>query len=149
LHGPTASGANLQNELAAIEVQEMNLPTNQAAMGHHLRSELVYQLNGSGAQVEKRYRLRLSLRQGLSTPIVDSVSGRAQSAIMTGPLNYTLTTAASSEVITTGTATAQATYDRFQQRFATLRAARDAEIRLARALAQQVRTRLSAHLSQM
>ena len=52
-------------------------------------------------------------------------------------------------MITTGTATAQATYDRFNQRFATVRAARDAEIRLAKTLAEQVKTRLAATLSQM
>ncbi|GEO14143.1 LPS assembly lipoprotein LptE [Microvirga aerophila] len=146
LHGPTASGESLQNVLASIDVPEVKWPDNQARIGHYLRSELIYALNGSGSDVPKRYDLKLSLAQGLTTPIVDSESGRALSATLTGNLTYTLTTADGKTVITQGTATSAATYDRFEQRFATLRAGRDAEIRLARELAQQVRTRLQAAL---
>ena len=146
LHGPTASGQSLQTVLASIDVPEVEWPSNLANTGHYLRSELIYALNGSGSDVPKRYNLRLSLSQGLTTPIVDSESGRALSATLTGNLTYTLTTADGKTVITQGTATSAATYDRFEQRFATLRAGRDAEIRLARELAQQVRTRLQATL---
>jgi LPS-assembly lipoprotein len=147
LYGPTASGESLQTTLASIEVPEVEWPNEQARIGHYLRSELVYALNGSGMQVPKRYVLKLSLRQTLSTPIVDAESGRASSAIVNGVLTYTLTSPDGSRVIERGTATSSASYDRFQQRFATVRAARDAEIRLARVLAEQVRTRLSAALS--
>jgi LPS-assembly lipoprotein len=50
-------------------------------------------------------------------------------------------------VVTQGTATGTTSYDRFPQRFANVRAARDAEIRLAKLLAEQVKTRLAATLS--
>jgi LPS-assembly lipoprotein len=40
-----------------------------------------------------------------------------------------------------------ASYDRFPQRFASVRAARDAEIRVAKLLADQIRTRVAAHLA--
>ncbi len=49
--------------------------------------------------------------------------------------------------MTTGKATATASYDRSAQRFATVRAARDADIRLAKVLSEQIRTRLSAALA--
>jgi LPS-assembly lipoprotein len=147
LHGPTASGVTMQATLAAIDVPEIQWPPDQANMGHYLRSELIYALNGSGSNTPKRYILRLQLAKSLSTPIVDSETGRASSATLTGRLTYTLTNATDQQVVTQGTATSNATYDRFPQRFATVRAGRDAEIRLAKVLADQVRTRLAAALS--
>lgn len=147
LYGPTASGQQLQDVLASIEVPDRDWPQQQAVIGHYLRSELVYALNGSGADVPKRYVLDLSLSQSLTTPIVDSTSGRALAATLTGNLTYTLKARDGGAVIATGTATASASYDRFQQRFATVRASRDAEIRVAKTLAEQVRTRLSAALT--
>ncbi len=147
MYGPTASGESLQTVLASIDVPEIDWPDNQAVMGHYLRSELVYLLNGSGSATPKRYVLKMSLSRSLSTPIVDSDSGRASSAIVGGTLTYTLTNRDGSQVITQGTATNSASYDRYQQRFATVRAGRDAEIRLAKALAEQVKTRLAATLS--
>ena len=147
LYGPTASGQSLQTVLAAIEVPEVNWPEHQAVMAHHLRSELIYALNGSGMNVPKRYVLKLAMRQSLSTPTVDSDSGRASSAILNGVLTYTLTSPDGATIYTQGTATSTTSYDRFQQRFATVRAGRDAEIRLAKDLANQVKTRLAATLS--
>ncbi|WP_230531693.1 LPS assembly lipoprotein LptE [Microvirga roseola] len=147
LYGPTASGESLQTTLASIDVPELTWPEDDARFGHFLRSELIYELNGSGQQVPKRYALRLSFRDSLTTPIVDSESGRALAATLNGTLTYRLTSLDGSTVITQGTATGSASYDRFEQRFATVRAARNAEIRLAKLLAEQVKTRLAATLA--
>ncbi|WP_210496333.1 LPS assembly lipoprotein LptE [Microvirga antarctica] len=149
LYGPTASGQSLQNVLASIDVPELKWTDAQARIGHFIRSELVYDLNGSGSDTPKQFVLNLTFDETLSTPIVDSVSGRAQSATLIGNLTFTLTNKDGTKVITQGRATGQATYDRFKQRFATVRAARDAEIRLAKSLAEQIKTRLAATLSQM
>ena len=67
--------------------------------------------------------------------------------ILGGTLTYTLTSLDGKTVVTQGAATSSASFDRFPQRFANIRADRDAEIRLAKDLAQQVRTRLSAVLA--
>ncbi len=147
LYGPTASGESLQTVLAAIDVPEIRWPDNQAVMGHYLRSELIYALNGSGSETPKRYVLKLALARSLSTPIVDTETGRASSAIVGGTVTYTLTSLDGAKVYTRGSATSSTAYDRYQQRFATVRAARDAEIRLAKVLAEQVKTRLAATLS--
>jgi LPS-assembly lipoprotein len=147
LHGPTASGRSLQTELASIEVPERKWPGALANTGHYLRSELIYALNGSGSDTPKRYRLNLALSQSQSSPVVDSQIGTASSVIVGGTLTYTLTSLDGSTVIAQGTATSTTSYDRFPQRFANIRAGRDAEIRLAKTLAEQVRTRLSATLA--
>jgi LPS-assembly lipoprotein len=49
--------------------------------------------------------------------------------------------------VLTGVASANASYDRSQQRYNDLRAARDAEIRLARSLADEISLRLAAQLA--
>ncbi|MBJ6128035.1 LPS assembly lipoprotein LptE [Microvirga splendida] len=147
LHGPTPSGLTLQTELASIEVPEVEWPLRLANAGHYLRSELIFALNGSGSEIPKRYSLRLAFTESQTSPIVDSQYGTASSVIVGGTLTYTLTTLDGSTVITQGTATSTASFDRFPQRFANIRAARDAEIRLAKDLAAQVRTRLSAVLA--
>jgi LPS-assembly lipoprotein len=147
LYGPTASGESLQNVLASIDVPEIDWPDSQAVMGHYLRSEMIYALNGSGSQTPKRYVLKLALAKSLTTPVVDTQTGRATSAIIGGTLTYTLTNLDGTKVYTQGSATSSASYDRNTQRFATLRAGRDAEIRLAKVLVEQVKTRLAATLS--
>ncbi len=147
LYGPTASGESLQTTLAAIDVPEVHWPDNQARLGHYLRSELVYALNGSGSDTPKRYVLSLTLTRSLSTPIVDTETGRASSATLNGSLVYKLANPDGTTILTQGTATSSASYDRFPQRFATVRAERDAEIRLAKLLAEEVKTRLAMALS--
>ena len=147
LYGPTASGESLQNELAAIDVPEVQWPETQAVMGHNLRSELVYALNGSGSNTPKRYKLRLALARSISAPIVDTETGLASSDIVGGTLTYTLTSLDGKTIITQGSTTNYTSYERYQQRFASLRAGRDAEIRLAKVLVDQVKTLLAATLS--
>ena len=79
--------------------------------------------------------------------MVDLETGTASSVIVAGTLTYTLPSLDRKTLVTQGTATSSTSFDRFPQRFANIRAARDAEIRLAKDLAQQVKTRLSAALA--
>ena len=146
LYGPTATGEPLKDVLAAIDVQKVTTKTNREHIGHYLRSELVFDLDGSGEPPPKRYKLTLIVSDGLASPIVDAATGRAASAILNIDADYTLTNLDGTRTITKGTASASATYDRTAQRFADVRAARDAEIRAARLLAEQIRTRLAAAL---
>lgn len=142
----TQSGQSLAGTLSAIDVDEVVGSRNSETFTHYLRSELVYQLNGSGLPADKRYKLEMTFTSTLQTPIVDTATGRAQSATINGVVAYSLKTLDGSKTLTEGKATGSASYDRFVQRFASVRAARDAEIRLAKVLAEQIRTRLSAAL---
>jgi LPS-assembly lipoprotein len=147
LYGPTASGAPLQSVLASVEADEVAVPPNYERFTHYLRSELVFDLNGSGIPAPKRYRLTLAFAPRLDSSIVSSSSGRAEAAILFGEATYTLTTLNGAQVITTGKVQGSASYERSVQRFATVRAARDAEIRLAKDLADQIRTLVAVTLS--
>lgn len=146
LYGPTASGAPLAGVLAAIEVAPVQTAIGQERLGHYLRSELVFDLDGSGQPAPKRYQLALSTSEQVQTPIVSSTTGRANAATILVAVSYRLLARDGGRVIAEGTAQSTASYDRSSQRFASVRAARDAEIRVARVLAEQIRTRLATAL---
>jgi LPS-assembly lipoprotein len=145
LYGPTATGEPLRDVLASIEVEPVGTNQTKERVGHYLRSELIYELDGSGEPSPKRYKLKMAVTDSIQTPIVDSLTGRAISAIYVPNVTYTLTSL-DGKTVTTGTATFSASYDRGTQRFAVVRAARDAEIRAAKELALQIKTRLAAAL---
>lgn len=147
LYGPTASGERVDDVLAAIEVAAIATPIGQEPLSHHLRSELVFDLDGSGRPPPKRYRLEVQVSERSQSPIVDTETGRADSATLFGEADYTLTTLDGSRVIAKGRASGSATYDRSPQRFAAVRAAREAEIRLSKLLSEQIKTRLAARFA--
>lgn len=147
LYGPTASGERVDDVLAAIQVESIATPLGQEPLSHYLRSELIFDLDGSGRPPPKRYKLEIQVSERSQSPIVDTETGRADSATLFGDADYTLSTLDGTRVIAKGRASGSATYDRSPQRFAAVRAARDAEIRLSKVLSEQIKTRLAARLS--
>ncbi len=146
LYGPTASGEPMGALLAAIQVDDVVTSQGQERLGHYLRSELIFDLDGSGRPAPKRYRLKLQGSETVQTPIVSTQTGRAEAGTLVGSVRYSLESLDGGRVITDGVATATATYDRSVQRFASQRAARDAEIRLAKVLSEQIKTRIASVL---
>jgi LPS-assembly lipoprotein len=147
LYGPTASGQRMQDVLASIQVEPVLTRPLQERIGHYLRSELTFDLDGSGTPAPKRYRLTLAISESVQSPIVDTVTGRAVSATLSATATYSLLTLDGKVVVPPTNTTASASYDRSVQRFAAVRAARDANIRVARVLADQIRTRLASTLA--
>jgi LPS-assembly lipoprotein len=140
LYGPLASGGSLESELQAIAVN----PIVPERLGHYLENELAFALNGTGSTVVPKYRLTVALRERVQTPVIDTVSARATAATVIVDADYILTPVAGGEAITKGTAFSVASYDRTSQRISNLQAARDAETRNAKFIADQIRTRISA-----
>jgi LPS-assembly lipoprotein len=135
-------GAALVNDLQAIKVEPIG-----ERLGHYLGNELVFAFNGTGSNVQPRYRLYVTLRQRVQSPLIDTVGGRATSGTIFVDAEYRLVPMEGGQAISSGVAVSIASYDRSSQRFANLRAARDAEIRDAKTLADQIRTRVAADLS--
>ena len=132
----------LVEDLRAIEV----LPIKDR-IGHYLADNLITNLNGTGQTPAPKYRLTVTVSTASSTPTVSSLTNIATSATMTGDATYTLNRVAGGALVLQGVASANATYDRSQQRYNDLRAARDAEIRLARSLSDEISQRLAAQLA--
>lgn len=139
LYGPLASGGDVAGQLQAIKIEPI-----ADRMGHYLTNELIFGFNGTGAPVDPRYFLKVTLTENVQSPLIDTVTGYPTSGTVVVTATYALTPSGGGEPIAKGTATAVASYDRNSQRFANSRASRDAEIRSARLLADQIRTNIAA-----
>ncbi|TDR87122.1 LPS assembly lipoprotein LptE [Enterovirga rhinocerotis] len=147
LYGPTASGVPVQQSLAAIEVAKVTVPQGQEQLSHYLRSELVFELDGSGTVSQKRYQLAVNAAEAIQITITDTITGRADAAQLNVTARYTLTSLDGKREVLTGTAKTSATYFRDPQRFASVRAARDAEIRASKQIAEEIKNRIAAHFA--
>ena len=138
-----AAHPGLVEDLRAIEVAPI---ANR--IGHYLGENLIADLNGTGQTASPpKYRLTVTVSLGTQTPTVNSEINVATSATVTGEATFTLTKVDGGEEVLKGTASAAAAYDRTTQRYADLRAARDAEIRIARALSSEISLRLASALA--
>ena len=135
-------GRDIGAELQAVEIDPV-----PDRLGHYLHNELILAFDGTGGGAPKKYHLVITAKERILTPLVDTFSGRADSANIAVDAEYQLVRTAGGAVVTGGTAQSNASYDRSAQRFANIRAARDSEIRLAKALADQIRTRVAAALA--
>lgn len=134
-------GGDLGADLRAIRVEPA-----PDVLGHYLTDALVTDLNGTGARPAPRYRLKLTTAERVQTALIDIVTQRAQDAAVVTDVTYLLTPIDSTIPIATGTVTSAAVYDRSAQRFANIRAARDAEIRDAKTVADQIAGQIAAKL---
>ena len=142
LYGPLSAGGDVAGELQAIAVEP--IPNR---LGHYLGNELIFGFNGTGSQVPPKYRLIVTVTENVQTPLLDTVSGYPSAANVVVNADYRLMPVGGTEPVTKGYATVVASYDRTNQRFANLRAARDAEIRDAKRLADQIRIRVAAAIA--
>jgi LPS-assembly lipoprotein len=117
-------------------------------IGHYLGDDLQADLNGTGDTPEPKYRLTVTVSLGTATPTVTSQLQVANAATVTANTTFTLTPAGGGTALMTGTAISAAVYDRTEDRFANLRAARDAEIRLAKTIAGEIELRVAAYLGE-
>lgn len=111
-------------------------------VGHQLKSELDFQLNNGTPPEKPLYRLVANPRGAQGAVVVDYEQSRPQVMAYSLAANYTLTSIKDGKVIASGSAQVQASFDRNAQRFATVRAMRDVEIRASVQLAEQIRNRI-------
>jgi len=118
-------------------------------MGHYLADNLITRLNGSGETPKPKYRLTIRLSKSTTTPTIESQIQTADAATLTGTALFALTRidGDKDKPIFTGTATNSAVYDRTLQSYADLRAGRDAELRVAKSLADEIELRVAGALS--
>src|SRR5271166_6708066 len=138
-----AAHPDLVEDLRAIDVAPIS-----NRIGHYLGEDLIADLNGTGQTASPpKYRLTVTVSTGTQTPTVNSEINVASSATVTGEATYTLTKVEGGAEVLKGNAMAAAAYDRSTQQYADMRAARDAEIRLARALSSEISLRLASALA--
>jgi LPS-assembly lipoprotein len=135
------AGAKLRDDLRQVEVIEI-----QGRLGQEIRNDLIFELTGGqGNPVGAPYKLAITITAGSQTPLVDVASGRATSEIVVLDVIYRVFDVANDRVVLSEKALARISIDRSQQRYAGMRAVRDAQNRAAKLVAEQIRSRLASY----
>jgi len=136
-------GGSVKTAMRAIEIPEI-----KGLMGHYFRNELVFELDG-GAEpdVQKTLKLTATMSESVEVITVDYANGRADSAVLVATATWSLTDMKTGKVVSSGVNSVRSPYERSSQRFATVRAARDAQVRAAKNLATIVRGQIAADLT--
>jgi len=143
LYGPGVGGDSVAAEMQAIKIEP--IPDR---LGHYVENELIFALNGTGSSPVPKYRLIVTLHERMATPVINTVTGQAEAGDVNVDADYRLLPiAGGGQPIATGNVTQFVAYDRTSQRLSNVRAARDSEIRNAKTLADQIRTRIAATLA--
>ncbi|WP_181705107.1 LPS assembly lipoprotein LptE [Chthonobacter rhizosphaerae] len=142
LYATAPAGSPVVADLTAIGVEPL-----KDRLGQSLVNELIFALRGGAALTDPRYRLRLIVTSRRSELGIQEFEDVPRSNLIAVTASYTLTETITGRVVTTGTTYTTASYDFSSQRFANLRAERDAEDRAAKAAAEDIRTRLATVLA--
>jgi len=138
-----AAHPGVAEAMKAVEVREI-----PGRLGHYLADDLITQMNGTGETPAPKYRLQITISKAdTMTPTVESQIAFATSATLIESANIVLISIDSGKMIYNGQATAIAPYDRSFNDYSNLRASRDAELRLARSLADEIAQRVGAAIS--
>ncbi len=140
------SGSFLANGAQAEKMQSVAIDEISGRLGHYLGDDLKLDLNGTGEPTDPKYHLVITLTESTETPLIDTVEGLATSATIVTTARFRLVPTANEKVFV-GKAYVAASYDRNTNRFTNVRAARDAEIRDARRLADEITTQVAAELA--
>jgi LPS-assembly lipoprotein len=142
-----ANGAMVQSGpragLASVDVKELDTRAGQV-----VRNELLFQFNGGAAPTSpKEYTLRIAMRESAESAVVDPYTDRPEVETLALDAGFTLTRTATGEQVLTGNAFGRASYNRTRQRYATVRAQRDAEDRAAKVIAGQISGRIASYFA--
>lgn len=150
LYGERAGpGSGIRSALASVDVEQIVAPkgTPEAQIAVELRNELLFALTGGGSGVAPTHRLKIRMNVSKSAIIVDINTGRTEAEITGIDAFFTLTELATNKVVINSSTFVRVSSDvpGLQQRFARIRAQREAEERAAKVIADQIRSRLASH----
>jgi len=141
MYAQVASSPAVDDKLAALSIS-----TIPSRVGQRIRNELIFQSTGGGAPAEPKYRLDISIKESLTSTLVKT-TGEAASQVYNLDAAFTLTDMRTKKVLLTGNSYARAPFDRFSSIYSNVRAREDAENRTAKSIAEDLKSRLAAFLS--
>lgn len=140
LYGPTASGSSMPAVMASVEVEPI-----PGRVGQKIRNELIFSNTGGGEAAPSKYKLDITIRESVTQELV-KITGEATGQIYQIDATFKLKSVADGKVVLEGKALSRAAYDRYEQIFSNVRAQYDAQNRVARTIAESIKTRLAAYL---
>ena len=141
LYGTTAGGSRLAAAMAGVDVTPI-----PGRVGQRVRNELIFENTGGSGQAGTTYKLDIVIKESLTNELVE-ISGDAKSQVYELDATFKLISN-DGRVVLEGKATSRAPYERFETIFSNVRARYDAENRAARTVAESIKVRIAAYLSQ-
>jgi LPS-assembly lipoprotein len=141
LYGPSVSGVGVQQKLAQVEFAPI-----PGRVGQRIRNELLFQRDAVENGPPATHRLEVVIRESLISTLVDP-TGLAGGQIYSVEASFRLTNVKDKKIVLQGTSNARAGFERFSSIYSNVRAREDAENRVARTLADDIKTRLATYLS--
>lgn len=140
MYAATPNGSTIE-KLAAV-----SFGTIPGRVGQRLRNELIFQGTGGGYQTAPEYHFDVAIRQQVVSTLVRK-DGDSQSQVYKLEAKFQLIRIADKKVVLEGTSFGRAGFERYSSIFSNVQAREDAEDRAARAVAQDIKSRLAAYLS--
>ena len=141
LYGPSASGADVSEHLKHVDFAPI-----PGRVGQRIRNEMIFQTTGGGNPLPPSYRLEVVLNENLTSTLVN-VQGEAAGQVYSVQASFRLIDTKDKRVVFQGTSHARAGFERFESIYSNVRARDDAENRVARTIADDLKTRLATYLS--
>ena len=142
LYGSTAGGSRLAAVMSGVEVAPI-----PGRVGQRVRNELIFEnTGGSGSAPQSTYKLDIVIKENITNELV-KISGDAKAQVYELDATFKLI-GKDGKVVLEGKATSRAAYERYETIFSNVRARQDAENRAARTVAESIKVRLAAYLSQ-
>jgi len=135
-------GSAVNDKLAKLDIAPI-----PGRVGQRIRNELIFQSNGGTAPPSPEFRLEVALRESVSATLVRD-DGDALGSVYNIDASFRLIRVADKTVVLQGVSYGRAGFERFRSIFANVRAREEAENRAASTVGQELKTRLSAFLSQ-
>ncbi|MGC2409447.1 MAG: LPS assembly lipoprotein LptE [Methyloceanibacter sp.] len=140
LYGTTAGGSRLGAVMQGVEVTPI-----PGRVGQRLRNELIFENTGGGEPAATNYKLDIVIKESVVNELVEITGNAAEQVYV---LDATFKLMKEGKVLIEGKATSSASYERFQTIFSNVRARVDAENRAASTVAESIKVRIAAFLSQ-
>lgn len=141
LYGASGIGAQADEKLAKVQITPI-----PGRVGQVVRNELIFDTTGGGAQEAPLYKLDIAVRETVSSTLV-RLDGHASNQVYNLDAAFKLIRIADNKVMLQGTSYGRAGFERYSSIFSNVRAREDAENRAARAVAEDLKSRLSGFLA--
>jgi LPS-assembly lipoprotein len=138
VYGPAPGGGSVSQALGSIAIDPVD-----TRVGQVVRNKLLFYLTGGGEPVDPQFRMNLRVTSS-ETALGITRQGSAPVYSVNVTASYTIYKIGSDEIVLRETARGTASYDRYSQNFANIRALRDAENRAAEVAANEIRLRVAA-----
>lgn len=145
--GYAASPSQKGDAPVAVNLKRIDVKAIEGRVGGKMRNELIFLLRGGDAAGPIAYRLDITIGEGDQEPIVDPFTGQPEVRSVSLSAEYELKPAGRLDPLIKGQEFATASYNYTLQRFANIRAERDAQDRAATQIAEKIRTRMQGYFA--